>query len=73
MKNFGLNRNIAVTPAQTALLIIDVQNYNMEDGGEYAGMDPAEIERKRKMLAAQTTMQGIVAVLTPEFIAEPAP
>lgn len=46
MKNFGLNRNIAVTPAQTALLIIDVQNYNMEDGGEYAGMDPAEIERR---------------------------
>jgi ureidoacrylate peracid hydrolase len=28
------------------LLIIDVQNYNMEHGGEYAGVDPAEIERR---------------------------
>ena len=46
MKRFGLNRNIAVTPAHTALLIIDVQNYTMENGGEYAGMDPAEIEKK---------------------------
>lgn len=46
MKNFGLNRNIAVVPKQTALLIIDVQNYTMEDGGEYAGMAPDEIERR---------------------------
>jgi ureidoacrylate peracid hydrolase len=46
MRSFGLNRNIPVVPAQTALLIIDVQNYTMEDGGEYAGMDPGEIERK---------------------------
>lgn len=46
MKNFGLNRNIPVQPAQTALLVIDVQNYTMEDGGEYAGMEPEEIERR---------------------------
>src|ERR1700710_1641902 len=46
MKKFGLNRNVPVIAAQTALLIIDVQNYNMEDGGEYAGIDPAEIDRK---------------------------
>lgn len=46
MRNFGLNRNIPVTPAQTALLVIDAQNYNMENGGEYAGQDPAEIEKK---------------------------
>jgi ureidoacrylate peracid hydrolase len=46
MKSFGLNRNIPVTPAQTALLVIDVQNYTMENGGEYAGMDAAEIDRK---------------------------
>jgi len=46
MKNFGLNRNIPVLPRQTALLIIDVQNYTMEAGGEYAGMEPAEVERK---------------------------
>jgi ureidoacrylate peracid hydrolase len=46
MKSFGLNRNIPVTPPQTALLIIDVQNYTMEHGGEYAGMDAAEIDKK---------------------------
>jgi ureidoacrylate peracid hydrolase len=46
MKNFGLNRNIPVVPRQTAMLFIDVQNYTMEDGGEYAGMAPDEIERK---------------------------
>jgi len=45
MKKFGLNRNVPVIAAQTALLIIDVQNYNMEGGGEYAGLEPAEIER----------------------------
>jgi ureidoacrylate peracid hydrolase len=46
MKSFGLNRNAPVVPERTALLIIDVQNYTMEDGGEYAAMDRAEIERK---------------------------
>jgi ureidoacrylate peracid hydrolase len=46
MKDFGLHRNIAVVPRQTAFLIIDVQNYTMEQGGEYAGMAPEEIERK---------------------------
>jgi ureidoacrylate peracid hydrolase len=46
MKKFGLNRNVPVIAAQTALLIIDVQNYNMEGGGEYAGLEPAEKDRK---------------------------
>jgi len=46
MKNFGLSRNVPVVPAQTALLLIDVQNYTMEDGGEYVGMDRDEVERK---------------------------
>lgn len=46
MKNFGLHRNIPIAAAQTALLIIDVQNYNMEGGGEYAGLDAFEIERR---------------------------
>jgi ureidoacrylate peracid hydrolase len=46
MKNFGLNRNIPVVPKQTAMLFIDVQNYTMEEGGEYAGMPADEIERK---------------------------
>ena len=46
MRNFGLNRNVPVVAKQTALLVIDVQNYNMENGGEYAGMDADEKERK---------------------------
>lgn len=46
MKDFGLSRNVPVVPAQTALLVIDAQNYIMEDGGEYAGIDPAEKEAK---------------------------
>jgi ureidoacrylate peracid hydrolase len=46
MKKFGLHRNVPVIAAQAALLVIDVQNYSMEEGGEYAGLDAAEIERK---------------------------
>jgi len=46
MKQFGLNRNIPVVAAQTALLLIDVQNYNMEGGGEYAGLTAAEVEAR---------------------------
>jgi ureidoacrylate peracid hydrolase len=46
VKDFGLSRNVPVVPAQTALLLIDVQNYTMEDGGEYAGMDRDEVERR---------------------------
>ncbi len=46
MKDFGLSRNVPVKPADAALLIIDVQNYTMEQGGEYAGMNEADIHRK---------------------------
>jgi ureidoacrylate peracid hydrolase len=46
MKDFGLSRNVPIVPAQTALLIIDVQNYSMEGGGEYAGLGEDEIERR---------------------------
>ncbi len=42
MKDFGLSRNVAIVPTQTALLIIDVQNYTMEDGAEYVGLAPEE-------------------------------
>ena len=38
-----LSRDIPIDPAHAALLFVDVQNYNMtRDGGEYAGVDPAE-------------------------------
>ena len=46
MNRFGLSRDVPVTPRQTALLLIDVQNYTMKDGGEYAGMAAAEMERR---------------------------
>jgi ureidoacrylate peracid hydrolase len=43
MKDFGLSRNVKLVPSRSAMLFIDVQNYTMEDGGEYAGMDPGEV------------------------------
>jgi ureidoacrylate peracid hydrolase len=46
MKVFGLSRNVPVIASQTALLLIDVQNYTMEKGSEYAGLPADEIERK---------------------------
>jgi ureidoacrylate peracid hydrolase len=46
MKDFGLSRDVPVVLGQTALLFIDVQNYTARGGGEYAGRDPAEIERR---------------------------
>ncbi|GAB5467127.1 MAG: cysteine hydrolase [Rhodospirillales bacterium] len=42
-----LTRDVALLPAQTALLFIDVQNYNVTaSGGEYKDLDPAEVERR---------------------------
>jgi ureidoacrylate peracid hydrolase len=67
MKTFGLSRNLPVVAGQTAFLLIDVQNYTMEDGGEYAGLDAATIERKygyffREMRGrALPNMQKLVA------------
>jgi ureidoacrylate peracid hydrolase len=46
MKDFGLSRDVPVAPAQTALLVIDVQNYTMEQGSMVAGLAPAVIEEK---------------------------
>lgn len=46
MKQFGLSRNVPVVPQQTALLVIDVQNYTMENGGEYDGLDAGIIEHR---------------------------
>jgi len=40
-------REIALDPSQSALLFIDVQNFNVTaKGGEYAGMDPEAVEEK---------------------------
>ena len=46
MKDFGLSRNVPVKPGATALLFVDVQNYSMPGGGEYAHLTPEEIERR---------------------------
>ena len=46
MKNFGLSRDVPVDQAHAALLFIDVQNYTMEDGGEYADL-PRDVVLQR--------------------------
>ncbi len=46
MKNFGLSRDIPVDKLHAALLFIDVQNYTMEGGGEYAGLAPDIVEQR---------------------------
>jgi len=44
VKDFGLSRNVPVTPGATALLFVDVQNYSAEGGGEYAHLPKEEVE-----------------------------
>lgn len=42
-----LSREVEIEPAHTALLFVDVQNYNCTwEGGEYAHLDPAEKEQR---------------------------
>ena len=42
-----LSREVEIEPAHTALLIVDVQNFNCSwDGSEYAGLSTAEKERR---------------------------
>ncbi|HXC22566.1 MAG TPA: hypothetical protein VNV13_13855, partial [Steroidobacteraceae bacterium] len=43
----ALSREIAIEPEHTALLLVDVQNFNCTlDGGEYAHLDAAEKQRR---------------------------
>jgi ureidoacrylate peracid hydrolase len=45
--NVPRSREIAIEPEHSALLLVDVQNYNCTwDGGEYAGIDAAEKHRR---------------------------
>lgn len=46
MKDFGLSRDVPVKRGATALLLVDVQNYSAEGGGEYAGMAPETVETR---------------------------
>jgi ureidoacrylate peracid hydrolase len=42
-----LSREVAIEPAHTALLFVDVQNYNCTwDGGEYAQLNPAQKQQR---------------------------
>jgi len=42
-----LGREVEIDPAHAGLLFIDVQNYTARrDGGEYRGVDPAEMEER---------------------------
>jgi len=43
----ALSREVEIEPARTALLFVDVQNYNcLPGGGEYAQLDPASREQR---------------------------
>ena len=46
MKDFGLSRDVPVKLGATALLFVDVQNYSMPGGGEYAHLPQHEVERR---------------------------
>jgi ureidoacrylate peracid hydrolase len=59
MKDFGLSRNVPVVRGETALLFIDVQNYTMPGGGEYAGMDHGEVERRYGYFFGEMETRGI--------------
>ncbi|MBW4021655.1 MAG: cysteine hydrolase [Proteobacteria bacterium] len=59
MNRFGLSRDVPVVLGKTALLFIDVQNYVMPGGGEYAGLDPAEIDRRYGYFFAEMAQRGL--------------
>jgi ureidoacrylate peracid hydrolase len=59
MRDYGLSRDVPVVLGQTALLFIDVQNYVMPGGGEYAGMDPAEVEARYGYFFEQLERRGL--------------
>jgi ureidoacrylate peracid hydrolase len=45
--NYPRSREIEIVPADTALLFVDVQNYNCTwSGGEHVGLDAAENQRR---------------------------
>jgi ureidoacrylate peracid hydrolase len=47
MSGHPLSRDVEIEPAHTALLLVDLQNYNCtQKGGEYAGLDPEEKEQR---------------------------
>jgi ureidoacrylate peracid hydrolase len=59
MKDFKLSRNVPVLRGETALLLIDTQNYTMPGGGEYAGMDPSLVVEKYGYFFDEMERRGI--------------
>jgi len=64
--NHPLSRDVEIAPAQTALLFVDVQNYNCNrDGSEYSNLDSAEKEQRYgyffRMLS-ETALPNMVAL-----------
>jgi ureidoacrylate peracid hydrolase len=59
VKNYGLSRNVPVVLGQTALLFIDVQNYVMPGGGEYDGLDAAEVQARYGYFFAEMETRGL--------------
>jgi ureidoacrylate peracid hydrolase len=59
MNRFGLSRDVPVVLGRTALLFIDVQNYVMPGGGEYAGMDAAEVTRRYGYFFDEMEQRGL--------------
>lgn len=59
INRWGLSRDVPVMRGRTALLFIDVQNYVMPGGGEYAGLDPVEIETRYGYFFAQMRDRGL--------------
>jgi ureidoacrylate peracid hydrolase len=58
-KDRRLRRDVPVVLGQTALLFIDVQNYVMPGGGEYAGMDAAEVQARYGYFFAQMETRAL--------------
>jgi ureidoacrylate peracid hydrolase len=59
VKNYGLSRDVPVVLGQTALLFIDMQNYVMPGGGEYAGLDEEEVAERYGYFFTELRTRGL--------------
>ncbi|WP_419760226.1 isochorismatase family cysteine hydrolase [Acidisoma sp.] len=59
MRTYGLSRDVPVVLGKTALLFIDVQNYVMPGGGEYAGLDEAEVAARYGYFFTEMETRGL--------------
>jgi len=55
-----LSREVEIVPAETALLFVDVQNYNCRwEGTEYAGIDEAEKKKRYGFFFEKMASSGV--------------